>query len=121
MRCVPYRRDPNAKFTPHTLSIVVENRPGVLDVITGTFARRGYNIQSLGVGPERTFDISRISTVVPGTYDDVEKLLKQILKAGRSADCLSDTTTLYPYGYPCDDPCEYLGVYACGPVGGCRT
>jgi acetolactate synthase-1/3 small subunit len=72
--------DPNAKFTPHTISIVVMNKPGVLDVITGVFARRGYNVQSLGVGPEKTFDVSRISTVVPGTYEDVQKLLKQILK-----------------------------------------
>ena len=72
--------DPNAKYTPHTISIVVMNKPGVLDVITGVFARRGYNVQSLGVGPEKTFDVSRISTVVPGTYEDVSKLLKQILK-----------------------------------------
>ena len=74
------KMDPNAKYTPHTISIVVMNKPGVLDVVTGVFARRGYNVQSLGVGPEKTFDVSRISTVVPGTYDDVTKLLKQILK-----------------------------------------
>mmetsp|Transcript_38645 Transcript_38645/g.61930 ORF Transcript_38645/g.61930 Transcript_38645/m.61930 type:complete len:546 (+) Transcript_38645:59-1696(+) len=72
--------DPNAKYTPHTISIVVMNKPGVLDVVTGVFARRGYNVQSLGVGPEKSFDISRISTVVPGTYDEVHKLLKQVLK-----------------------------------------
>jgi len=72
--------DPNAAYVAHTISIVVMNKPGVLDVITGVFARRGYNVQSLGVGPEKTFDISRISTVVPGTYEDVSKLLKQILK-----------------------------------------
>ena len=74
------KMDQNAKYTPHTLSIVVDNRPGVLDSITGVFARRGYNIQSLGVGPEKTFDVSRISTVVPGTYEDIAMLLKQILK-----------------------------------------
>ena len=74
------KMDPNAKYTPHTISIVVMNKPGVLDVVTGVFARRGYNVQSLGVGPERTFDISRISTVVPGTYDDISKLLRQLLK-----------------------------------------
>ena len=74
------KMDPNAKYTPHTISIVVMNKPGVLDVVTGVFARRGYNVQSLGVGPEKTFDVSRISTVVPGTYEDVAKLLKQILK-----------------------------------------
>ena len=74
------KMDPNAKYTPHTISIVVMNKPGVLDVVTGVFARRGYNVQSLGVGPERTFDISRISTVVPGTFDDITKLLRQLLK-----------------------------------------
>ena len=72
--------DENAKYTPRTLSILVDNRPGVLDSVTGVFARRGYNIQSLGVGPEKSFDISRISTVVPGTSEDIAMLLKQILK-----------------------------------------
>jgi acetolactate synthase-1/3 small subunit len=72
--------DDNAKYSPHTISILVDNRPGVLDSITGVFARRGYNIQSLGVGPEKSFDVSRISTVVPGTTEDISMLLKQILK-----------------------------------------
>ena len=75
------------------LSIVVDNKPGVLDSITGVFARRGYNIQSLGVGPEATFDISRISTVVPGTQEDIRMLLKQILKVPYviSADDITKT------------------------------
>ena len=80
-------------FTAHMLSIVVDNKPGVLDSITGVFARRGYNIQSLGVGPEATFDISRISTVVPGTQEDIRMLLKQILKVPYviSADDITKT------------------------------
>lgn len=73
--------------------VVVDNKPGVLDSITGVFARRGYNIQSLGVGPEATFDISRISTVVPGTQEDIRMLLKQILKVPYviSADDITKT------------------------------
>ena len=63
--------------------------------MTGTFARRGYNIQSLGVGPERTFDISRISTVVPGTYDDIQRLLKQILKVPNVISAADITKTPY--------------------------
>jgi len=80
-------------YSAHMLSIVVDNKPGVLDSITGVFARRGYNIQSLGVGPEATFDISRISTVVPGTQESIRMLLKQILKVPYviSADDITKT------------------------------
>ena len=85
--------DDNAKYSPHTISILVDNRPGVLDSVTGVFARRGYNIQSLGVGPEKSFDVSRISTVVPGTSDDIAMLLKQILKVPYVISAQDITTT----------------------------
>ena len=68
------------QYKPHTLSLSVENKPGVLDRVTGVIARRGYNVQSLGVGPAERPDISRITLVVPGTDADVEKLRQQLLK-----------------------------------------
>lgn len=65
---------------PHTLSIRVENQPGVLDRVTGVIARRGYNIQSVGVGPSESAQVSRMTLVVPGTSSEMESLLKQVKK-----------------------------------------
>ncbi len=45
----------------HTLSVLVENKPGALTRITSMFARRGYNIESLAVGPTERHDVSRIT------------------------------------------------------------
>ena len=51
-------------MTRHTLSVLVENKPGVLVRIAGLFARRGFNIDSLAVGPTEHEEISRITIVV---------------------------------------------------------
>ncbi len=64
----------------HTLSVLVEDEAGVLSRISGLFARRGFNIESLAVGPAEQLGISRITMVVPGDRQDIEQLTKQLDK-----------------------------------------
>lgn len=64
----------------HTISVLVEDEAGVLTRIAGLFARRGFNIESLAVGPAEQVGISRITMVVPGDDQVVEQLIKQLYK-----------------------------------------
>ena len=64
----------------HTLSVLVEDESGVLTRIAGLFARRGYNIESLAVGPAEQVGISRITMVLPGDCRTIEQLTKQLYK-----------------------------------------
>lgn len=64
----------------HTLSVLVEDEAGVLTRIAGLFARRGFNIESLAVGPAEQSGISRITMVVPGDDSIIEQLTKQLYK-----------------------------------------
>ena len=64
----------------HTLSVLVEDEAGVLTRIAGLFARRGFNIESLAVGPAEKIGISRITMVVFGDDLAIEQVTKQLYK-----------------------------------------
>ena len=64
----------------HTLSVTVENRPGVLTRVATLFRRRGYNIDSLTVGRTESPDISRMTIVVEGDDKVIEQVSKQLHK-----------------------------------------
>jgi acetolactate synthase-1/3 small subunit len=64
----------------HTLSVLVENKPGVLARAAGLFARRGFNIHSLAVGPTEYDEISRMTIVVNVEDKPLEQVVKQLNK-----------------------------------------
>lgn len=64
----------------HTLSVLVENQPGVLSKVAGLFSRRGFNIDSLAVGITQDPVISRMTIVVDGDEHIVEQVEKQLNK-----------------------------------------
>jgi acetolactate synthase-1/3 small subunit len=64
----------------HTLSVLVENKPGVLTRVTSLFARRGFNIDSLAVGPTEDPTLSRITLVVSAEDTPLEQITKQLHK-----------------------------------------
>jgi acetolactate synthase-1/3 small subunit len=64
----------------HTLSVLVENKPGALMRVTSMFARRGFNIDSLAVGPTERHDVSRITIRVDCAQTTLEQIEKQMHK-----------------------------------------
>ena len=64
----------------HTLSVLVEDKPGVLTRVAGLFARRAFNIHSLAVGPTELSGISRITGVVDAAGELLEQVTKQLNK-----------------------------------------
>ena len=64
----------------HILSILVENKPGVLTRIAGLFARRGFNIDTLAVGPTDDERVSRITLTVDGALHPIDQVTKQLHK-----------------------------------------
>ncbi|MDO7869112.1 acetolactate synthase small subunit [Nocardioides jiangxiensis] len=64
----------------HTLSVLVENKPGVLARIAALFSRRGFNIDSLAVGPTEHSDVSRMTIVVNVEETPLEQVTKQLNK-----------------------------------------
>lgn len=67
-------------MTTHTLSVLVEDKPGVLARIAGLFSRRGFNIESLAVGPTEHADVSRMTIVVNVEGSPLEQVTKQLNK-----------------------------------------
>ncbi len=64
----------------HTISILVENKFGVLTRVAGLFSGRGYNIDTLNVGPTQDPDTSRMTVVTRGDDATVEQIIKQLKK-----------------------------------------
>ena len=64
----------------HTLSVLVEDKPGVLARVASLFSRRGFNIQSLAVGATETKDMSRMTIVVSAEETPLEQITKQLNK-----------------------------------------
>ena len=67
-------------MSKHTLSVLVENKPGVLTRIAGLFSRRGFNIDSLAVGPTEHPEVSRMTVVVDVEDLPLEQVTKQLNK-----------------------------------------
>src|SRR5512132_513192 len=74
----------------HTITVLVENRPGVLARVSGLFARRGFNIESLAVSITDDPTVSRMTIVVGGDHTVLEQISKQLNK-------LIDVIKVYDY------------------------
>lgn len=64
----------------HTISVLVENKFGVLTRVAGLFSGRGYNIDSLNVGPTHDSGLSRMTIVTHGDESTLEQIVKQLSK-----------------------------------------
>ena len=74
------QRDDQVDVGHHILSVLVQNRPGVLARVASLFARRGYNIFSLAVAPTAEPGMSRITIVVDVESAPLEQIVKQLFK-----------------------------------------
>lgn len=70
----------NVQRTFHTISVLVENRSGVLARVSALFSRRGYNIESLSVGPTQDPQFSRITIVVSVEGHALDQVIQQLDK-----------------------------------------
>jgi acetolactate synthase-1/3 small subunit len=64
----------------HTLSVLVENKPGVLTRVAGLFARRGFNIDGLAVGQSEDPALSRMTITIDGAEHSIDQVTKQLHK-----------------------------------------
>ncbi|MBP1993593.1 acetolactate synthase-1/3 small subunit [Paenibacillus eucommiae] len=68
------------RMTKHTISILVNNQPGVLQRVSGLFGRRGFNIESITVGESEEIGLSRMIIVTTGDDNTLEQISKQLYK-----------------------------------------
>ena len=93
----------------HTISAMVENKPGVLARMAGLFARRGFNIDSLAVSATETPDISRMTITVTGDEFTLEQICNQLIKLIDVIEVIDHTRDAYVARELC------LCKVACGP------
>jgi acetolactate synthase I/III small subunit len=67
-------------ITKHTISVLVNNQPGVLQRVSGLFGRRGFNIESITVGESEEIGLSRMVIVTTGDHNTLEQVSKQLYK-----------------------------------------
>ena len=80
----------------HILSVLVENKPGVLSRVTGLISRRGFNIESLSVGPTEDPTMSRVTAIVKAddvAYEQITKQLHKLVSVYKISD-LTDTDAI---------------------------
>ena len=80
VRLEDLRTDRSLTGRKHVLSILVENRPGVLSRVAGLFSRRGFNIDTLAVGPTDDPEVSRITLTLDGAVHPIDQVTKQLHK-----------------------------------------
>ena len=80
-----------SRQSPHTLSVYVSNRPGVLMRIAQVFARRGFNIDSLVVSQGRNARFSRVTIGLSGDPEGLEQIIKQVSKLIDVIHCFEHT------------------------------
>lgn len=77
----------------HVLSALVENKPGVLSRVTGLISRRGFNIESLSVGPTEDPTMSRVTAIVNAddvSYEQITKQLHKLISVHKITDLTDD-------------------------------
>ena len=77
----------------HVLSVLVENKPGVLSRVTGLISRRGFNIESLSVGPTEDPTLSRVTAIVVAddvAYEQITKQLHKLISVHKITDLTND-------------------------------
>ena len=79
----------------HTISVLVENKFGVLTRVAGLFSGRGYNIDTLNVGPTQNPKVSRMTIVTRGDNSTIEQIVKQLKKLVNVLEVLDFRDTEY--------------------------